>query len=86
MSSKFGWGKGDIEIVKESKEGKADVLRLLSIGKVLVNQSGARHSSRDSDMVQRMHDLACELGAKCDVKKATGDYFSKPAMKAKNGR
>ena len=35
-------------------------------------------------MVQRMHDLACELGAKCDPKKATQDFFSKPAMKNDN--
>ena len=69
------------EIVKESeKKEKADISHLLTIAKALIERSGARHSSKDSDMVQRMHDLACELGAKCDVKKATGDYFSKPAM------
>lgn len=67
---------------RQSDTQKADISHLLTIGKALIERAGARHSSKDTDMVQRMHDLACELGAKCDVKKATGDYFSKPALKA----
>lgn len=58
-----------------------NTLRLLAIAKSLVQKAGARHSMGDTDMIQRMHDLACELGAKCDPKKAMGDHFSKPAMK-----
>ena len=66
----------------ESDKKKAGISRLLTIAKALTQKAGARHSSKDSGMVQKMHDLACELGAKCDVQKATSDYFSKPAMKA----
>lgn len=31
-----------------------------------VQKAGARHSSKDIDLIQQMHDRACELGAKCD--------------------
>lgn len=73
------------EIINASeKKEKADISHLLTIAKSLTQKAGARHSSKDSSMVQRMHDLACELGAKCDPKKATQDFFSKPAMKNDN--
>lgn len=39
-----------------------EAARLLS----LVQKAGARHSARDNDLVQQMHDRACDLGAKCN--------------------
>jgi hypothetical protein len=36
-------------------------------------KSGARHSSKDVEMVQKIHDLAVSLGAKCAEVDDSGD-------------
>jgi hypothetical protein len=37
----------------------------------LVQKAGARHSARDNDLIQQMHDRACELGARCNCETPT---------------
>lgn len=64
MSSKFGWEKGDIEIVKQPvKKAKsyAEAARLLAI----VERAGARHNASDNTLIQQAHDILCDLGAAC---------------------
>ena len=63
MTSKFGWEKGDIEIVEspQKKKSHAEAIRLMAI----VQRAGARHSAYDNDLIQQLHDIAMELGAQC---------------------
>jgi hypothetical protein len=44
-----------------------------------VKRAGARHSAKDNDLVQQMHDRACELGAKCNCE----GMATHPLLKAK---
>lgn len=44
----------------------------------LIQRAGARHSARDNDLVQQMHDRACDLGAKCNC-----EGMGHPMLKAK---
>jgi hypothetical protein len=37
----------------------------------MVQKAGARHSSADNDLIQQMHDRACELGARCNCEGMT---------------
>jgi hypothetical protein len=37
----------------------------------IAQKAGARHSAKDNDLVQQMHDRACELGAKCHCETPT---------------
>lgn len=37
----------------------------------IIQKAGARHSAKDTDLVQQMHDRACELGAKCNCEEVT---------------
>lgn len=88
MTSKFGWEKGDIEIVKQpAKKAKsyAEAARLLAI----VERAGARHSATDRALVQQLHDIAMELGAECyhdEGETLTADdlrrYAPNPMLKA----
>lgn len=88
MSSKFGWEKGDIEIVKQPvKKAKsyAEAARLLAI----VERAGARHNASDNTLIQQAHDILCDLGAACkavEVETLTADdlrrYAPNPMLKA----
>lgn len=44
----------------------------------IVQKAGARHSAKDTSMIQEMHDHACSLGAKCHC-----EGTSHPMLKAK---
>lgn len=47
----------------------------------LIQRAGARHSARDNDLVQQMHDRACDLGAKCQCEEM-GHPMLKAAVEA----
>ena len=86
MTSKFGWEKGDIEIVEQpAKKMKsyAEAARLLA----QVQKAGARHSVTDRSLVQQLHDIAMELRAECthDETLSVDDlrrYAPNPMLKA----
>lgn len=87
MSSKFGWEKGDIEIVEAPKKSKsyAEAARLMAI----VERAGARHNASDNTLIQQLHDIAMELGAECyhdEAETLTADdlrrYAPNPMLKA----
>lgn len=72
-------------------------LDLLEVGPCLVGmnpetqlldvKSGARHSAKDVEMVQKIHDLAVSLGAKCAEVDDSGDGGSdSDEGKARNGK
>lgn len=44
----------------------------------LAQKAGARHSSKDNDLIQQMHDRACELGAKCKCE----EVMTHPTLRA----
>jgi hypothetical protein len=46
-----------------------------------VQRAGARHSSKDNDLIQQMHDRACELGAKCNCEGMTTHPMLKAGVK-----
>lgn len=48
----------------------------------LVQKAGARHSAKDNDLVQQMHDQACELGAKCKCEEVTVHPTLRAAVEA----
>lgn len=63
LPKKYGWEKGDIEIVEEKKPQKAYIQAANLIAQV--QRAGARHSATDRVLVQQLHDIAMELGAEC---------------------
>lgn len=42
--------------------------KLLPLAK-MVTKAGARHSRQDTNILQQLHDMAVELGAKCNHEK-----------------
>lgn len=45
----------------------------------IIQRAGARHSAKDNDLVQQMHDRACDLGAKCKCE----EMGTHPLLKAR---
>lgn len=48
----------------------------------IIQKAGARHSAKDTDLVQQMHDRACELGAKCKCEEVTVHPTLRAAVEA----
>ena len=66
---KFVWEDDDIEVIEDKpnkQKALVEAARLLS----LIHRAGARHSRIDNNAIQKIHDMACELGAVCPDKRA----------------
>lgn len=48
----------------------------------IIQKAGARHNAKDTDLVQQMHDRACELGAKCQCEEMTVHPTLRAAVEA----